>query len=307
MAKKSTFESLPREIRTALYRVDEPETFSVERNRFEAITVINKRISRVYKYVRKNKKNVALLEREIDNLIRLRDKKIAAPTPLNRMPLKGYDSVVLGYVDGDILVNNVLPKHIAALGESLKKIHTAFEKEGKNKLADWSSAKVLKPYFAKANADDFSPEVIAFARSIVKSLREHELNREDMTFVHADSELSNVVFDGSRAVLIDWAKAGFASKYFDLGVGIHSLLSEKKAMQPELLRAYLGAYFGEAGPTERDIELIDLHVKLRFMEAATAYLQLSKEDQLLGRTRILKHIDESHRKALKFSIVAATK
>jgi thiamine kinase-like enzyme len=305
MAKKSTFDSLPREIRTALYRVDEPETFEVARNRFDSITVINKRISRVYKYVRKNKKNVALLEREIDNLIRLRDKKIAAPTPLNRMPLKGYDSVVLGYVDGDILVNNVLPKHIAALGEALKKIHTSFEKEGKNKLADWSSAKVLKPYFAKANVDDFSPEVIAYARSIVKSLREHELNREDMTFVHADSQLSNVVFDANRAVLIDWALAGFASKYFDLGVGIHALMSEKKAMQPELISAYLGAYFGEAGPTERDIELIELHVKLRFLENATTYLQLSKEDQLLGRTRILKSIDEAHRKAMKFSLVAA--
>jgi hypothetical protein len=60
MAKKSTFESLPREIRTALYRIDEPETFEVTRNRFEAITVTNKRISRVYKYVRKNKKNVAI-------------------------------------------------------------------------------------------------------------------------------------------------------------------------------------------------------------------------------------------------------
>jgi thiamine kinase-like enzyme len=108
-------------------------------------------------------------------------------------------------------------------------------------------------------------------------------------------------------VLIDWALAGFASKYYDLGIGVHALLAEKKAMQPELLRAYLGAYFGEAGPTEHDIELIDLHVKLRFLESATAYLQLSKEDQLLGRTRILKHIDDSYRKALRFSLAAATK
>ena len=77
MAKKSSFDSLPREIRTALYRVDEPETFEVARNRTDSITVFNKRISRVYKYVRKNKKNVAALEKEIDNLIRLRDKKIA--------------------------------------------------------------------------------------------------------------------------------------------------------------------------------------------------------------------------------------
>ena len=108
-------------------------------------------------------------------------------------------------------------------------------------------------------------------------------------------------------MLIDWAQAGFASKYFDLGVGIHALLFEKKAMQPELIRAYLSAYFGEAGPSERDIELIELHVKLRFLESATWHLQLSKEDQLLGRTRILKHIDESFRKAQKFSVAAATK
>ena len=305
MAKKSSFDSLPREIRTALYRVDEPETFEVARNTVDTITVINKRISRVYKYVRKNKKNVAALSYEIDNLIRLRDKKIAAPTPLNRTLLKGYDSVVLGYVDGDILVNNVLPKHIALLAEALRKLHSTFEKEVK--LADWNSARVLKPYFAKANVDDFSPELIAFARSIAKSLREHELNREDVTFVHSDSHLSNVVFQANRAVLIDWAQAGFGSKYFDLGVGIHALLFEKKVMQKELLRAYLGAYFGEAGPTERDIELIDLHIKLRFLESATWHLQLSKEDQLLGRTRILKHIDDSFRKAQKFSILAATK
>ena len=305
MAKKSSFESLPREIRTALYRVDEPETFEVARNSVDSITVINKRISRVYKYVRKNKKNVAALSYEIDNLIRLRDKKIAAPTPLNRILLKGYDSVVLGYVDGEILVNNVLPKHIALLAEALRKLHSTFEKEVK--LADWHSARVLKPFFAKANADDFSPELIAYARSVAKSLREHELNREDVTFVHSDSHLSNVVFQANRAVLIDWAQAGFASKYFDLGVGIHALLFEKKVMQKDLLRAYLGAYFGEAGPTERDIELIDLHVKLRFLESATWHLQLSKEDQLLGRTRILKHIEDSHRKAVKFSIVAAIK
>jgi hypothetical protein len=43
------------------------------------------------------------------------------------------------------------------------------------------------------------------------------------------------------------------------------------------------------------------------LESATWHLQLSKEDQLLGRTRILKHIEDSHRKAVKFSIVAAIK
>ena len=307
MAKKSSFESLPREIRTALYRVDEPDTFEVARNSFDSITVINKRISRVYKYVRKNKKNVALLEKEIENLIRLRDKKIAAPTPLNRQPLKAYDSIVLGYVDGALLVNNVLPKHVALLADALKKIHVAFEKEGKTKLADLDSKRVLKPYFAKANTGDFLPEQISYARSIAKALRSHELNREDMTFVHSDSEFSNVVFEANRAVLVDWAMAGFASKYFDLGVGIHALLLEKKALQPELIRAYLEAYFGEAGPTERDAQLIELHVKLRFLERATRHLSESKESQLLGRVRNLKFIDECFRKAQRFSLAAATK
>ena len=84
MAKTVSFDSLPREIRTALYRIDEPECFSVERSRHEAITVVNKRLSRVYKFVRKNKKLVLQLDREIDNLILLRNKKISAPTVLNR-------------------------------------------------------------------------------------------------------------------------------------------------------------------------------------------------------------------------------
>ena len=307
MAKKVGFEALPREIRTALYRVDEPECFEVSRNRYDSITVINKRLSRVYKFVRKNKKLVAELNHEIDNLKLLRSKKITAPTPLNQQTLKGYESVVLGYVDGEILTNNVLPKHIALLADTLKKLHVSFEKESKAKLADWNSKKVLKPIFAKANAGDYSPEQVAYARSIAKALRSHELNREDMTFIHSDSHLSNVVFEPNRAVLIDWAQAGYASKYFDLGVGIHALLFEKKVMQADLIRAYIGAYFGESGPSERDIELIELHVKLRFLEAATWHLQESNEAQLLGRVRYLKFIDESFRKAQKFSLAALLK
>lgn len=307
MAKKVSFESLPREIRTALYRIDEPEFFEVSRNRHDSITVINKRLSRVYKFVRNNKKLLADLNHEIDNLKLLRSKKIAAPTPLNQQTLKGYEYVVLGYVDGEILTNNVLPKHIALLAEALKKLHNSFEKESKAKLADWDSKKVLKPFFSKANAGDYTPEMIAYARSIAKALREHELNREDMTFIHSDSHLSNVVFEPNRAVLIDWAQAGYASKYFDLGVGIHALLFEKKVMQPELIRAYLAAYFGESGPSQRDVELVELHVKLRFLESATWHLLETKETQLLGRVRYLKFIDESIRKAQKFSLASATK
>jgi Ser/Thr protein kinase RdoA (MazF antagonist) len=307
MAKKSSFESLPREIRTALYRIDEPDTFEVTRNRYEAITVINKRISRVYKFVRKNKKLVTALDHEIDNLILLRNKKIAAPTPLNRAPLKGYDMVAYGYIDGDTVENHVLPEHTRLLAAAHKKLHEAFEREGKNKLADWTSSRVLKPIFAKSNADDFSPELVKFARSIAKSLKQYELAREDITLIHSDSHFSNVIYQGDRAVLIDWAESGWASKYFELGVTIHALTYEKKVQQAELIRSYLNEYFGGIELTDREIELIELHVKLRFLEGATWHLLESKEDQLLNRKRYLKFIEESFRKAQKFSISAATK
>jgi thiamine kinase-like enzyme len=302
MAKTVSFESLPREIRTALYRIDEPECFTVERSRHEAITVVNKRLSRVYKFVRKNKKLVLQLDKEINNLILLRNRKISAPTVLNRQLLKQYDMVSYAYVEGEVVASNTLPKHARLLADAHRKLHLAFERDGKTKLAEWNSARMLKPIFSKTNTAEYAPELVKFARSIARALKPHELNREDITFVHSDSHLSNVVFQPERAVLIDWAEAGWASKYFELGVTIHAFLYEKKAIQRDLVVAYLDEYFEVGKMTERDVQLIELHVKLRFLEGATWHLLESKEDQLLNKTRYAKFVEDSWRKAERFDL-----
>ena len=302
MAKTVSFDSLPREIRTALYRIDEPECFSVERSRHEAITVVNKRLSRVYKFVRKNKKLVLLLDKEINNLILLRSKKISAPTVLNRQQLKQFDMVSYAYVEGEIVVNNMMPKNAKLLADAHRKLHIAFEREGKGTLAEWNSARMLKPIFSKTNAAEYAPELVKYARSIARALKAHELAREDVTFVHSDSHLSNVVFQPERAVLIDWAEAGWASKYFELGVTIHAMLYEKKAMQRDLIVTYLNEYFEAGKITERDVQLIELHVKLRFLEGATWHLLESKEDQLLNKVRYAKFVEDSWRKAERFDL-----
>lgn len=308
MAKVATFESLPREIRTALYRIDEPECFSVERNRFAAITVINKRLSRVYKFVRKNKKLVAQLDKEIDNLILLRNKKIAAPAVLNRQPLKQYDMVSYAYIDGEILEGNLLPKHLKLLADAQRKLHLAFEREGRTKLAEWNSARMLKPIFSKTNSSEYSPELVKYARSIARALKPHELAREDITLIHSDGHFSNVVFQQERAVLIDWAEAGWASKYFDLGVTIHAIVAwEKKAMQRDLIRAYLDEYFELGKLTERDIELIELHVKLRWLEGATWHFNESAEDRLLNKVKYAKFVETCWQKAERFDLAKAIK
>ena len=307
MAKTVSFESLPREIRTALYRIDEPECFAVERSRFEAITVINKRLSRVYKFVRKNKKLVTQLDKEIDNLIMLRNKKVAAPTVLNRQQLKQYDMVSYAYVDGEIVANSMLPKHAKLLADAHRKLHLSFERDGKGKLSEWNSGRMLKPIFSKTNAAEFAPELVKFARGVAKALKQHELAREDITFVHSDSHLSNVVFQQERAVLIDWAEAGWASKYFELGVTIHAMLYEKKAMQRDLVLTYLNEYFEAGKMTERDIGLIELHVKLRYLEGATWHLLESKEDQLLNKVRYAKFVEDSWRKAERFDLAKLIK
>ena len=307
MAKTVSFESLPREIRTALYRIDEPECFTVERSRHEAITVVNKRLSRVYKFVRKNKKLVLQLDKEINNLILLRNRKISAPTVLNRQLLKQYDMVSYAYVEGEVVASNTLPKHAKLLADAHRKLHLAFERDGKTKLAEWNSARMLKPIFSKTNAAEYAPELVKFARSIARALKPHELNREDITFVHSDSHLSNVVFQPERAVLIDWAEAGWASKYFELGVTIHAFLYEKKAIQRDLVVAYLGEYFEVGKMTERDVQLIELHVKLRFLEGATWHLLESKEDQLLNKTRYAKFVEDSWRKAERFDLAKLIK
>lgn len=307
MAKTATFESLPREIRTALYRIDEPERFSIQRNRFEAITIVNTHLSRVYKFVRKNKKLVALLDKEIDNLILLRNKKVSASAVLNRQPLKQYDMVTYAFVEGEILPGNLLPKHTKLLAETQRKLHLSFERDGRSKLADLNAARALKPIFAKANSSEFAPELIKFARSIAKQLKAHELSREDITFVHGDSHFWNVVYQQERAVLIDWAEAGWASKFYDIGVTIEAILLEKKAMQRELIRAYLDEYFELDKLSERDIKLIELHVKLRFLEGMTWHLTESKEDQLLNKGKNAKFVEDLWRKAVRFDLAAAIK
>jgi thiamine kinase-like enzyme len=196
----------------------------------------------------------------------------------------------------------MLTKHAKMLADAHRKLHLAFERDGKSKLAEWNSARMLKPIFSKTNAADFSPEMVKYARSIAKALKPHELSREDMTFVHSDSHLSNVVFQPERAVLIDWAEAGWASKYFELGVAIHAMLYEKKAMQRDLVVAYLNEYFEVGKITERDVQLIELHVKLRYLEGATWHLLESREDQLLNKVRYAKFVEDSWRKAERFDL-----
>ena len=307
MAKPVTFESLPTEIQVALERLDTTKSFVVARSRHEAITVINARLQRVYKFVRKNKKMVAFLDHEIDNLILLRNKKVAAPLILNRQPLKQFEMVSYAYIDGEIMAGKLLPEHVRWLAKTQRKLHDAFEREGQTKSASVNAARVLRPIFAKANADEFEPDLVSFARTIARALKAHETAREDLTFIHSDGHFWNVVFQPDAAALIDWAEAGWGSRYYDLGVTIEAILLERKANQKALIGAYLAEYFGSDGPDERQALLIELHVKLRLLEGATWHLNESREDRLLNRLRYAKFVAECFKKAQRFSLTAALK
>jgi Ser/Thr protein kinase RdoA (MazF antagonist) len=302
MPKLAGLNTLPPEIRTALEHIDEPEFFSVERNRFEAITVVNKRLSRVFKFIRRYKKLLLLLDKEVKNLALLRKKQIPAPTVLSRQRLKQYDMVSYAYVNGDIVEGSILLKHAMILADAHRTLHLAFMKTGTRKVAEWNSARMLKPILSKANSAEYAPELVAYARSIARALKDHELAHEEVTFIHSDSHLSNVVFQLKRAVLIDWAEAGWASRFFELGVTIHAMLYEKKAIRRELIVTYLNEYFGAKRITERDVRLIELHVKLRFLEGATWHLSESKEDQLLYKVQNAKFVADSWRKAERFDL-----
>jgi Ser/Thr protein kinase RdoA (MazF antagonist) len=302
MAKNVWPNALPLEIRTALERIDEPNCFSVERSRADAITVVNKRLSRVFKFIRRRKPLLHLLDKEIDNLARLRRRKLPVPTVLSRHRLRHFDMVSYSYVEGDIVESNTLPKHARLLADTHRTLHLAFMRIGKRKAAEWNSARVLKPIFSRTNAAEFAPDLVAYARSIARALKDHELAREEVTFIHSDSHLSNVVFQPKRAVLIDWAEAGWASRFFELAVTIHAMLYEKKSIRRELIVTYLNEYFGAKKITERDVQLIDLHVKLRFLEGATWHLDESKEDQLLYKVQNAKFVEDSWRRAEHFDL-----
>ena len=73
-------------------------------------------------------------------------------------------------------------------------------------------------------------------------------------------------------------------------------------MQRELISTYLNEYFGPGKITERDVQLIELHTKLRFLEATTWHLLESKEEQLLNRVGYAKFVEESWRKAERFDL-----
>jgi len=302
VSKTAAFDSLPPEIGTALSGIDSPECFSIEAFRHEAITVVNKRLSRVYKFVRRNKKLVLQLDKEVNNLILLGKRKIQAPTVLDRQVLRQYEMVSYSYIEGEIVEGKTVQTHAKLLAEAHRSLHLTFARHGRSEVAEWNSARVLKPIFSKANATEYEPELVRYARSIARELKVHELAREDVTFIHSDSHFSNVVFQPGRAVLIDWAEAGWASKYFELGVTIHSILYEKKSMQRDLVLAYLNEYFDSSQLTERDVQLIDLHTKLRFLEGATWHLLESKEDQILNKVEYAKFVEESWRKAERFDL-----
>ena len=78
-------------------------------------------------------------------------------------------------------------------------------------------------------------------------------------------------------------------------------------MQKDLLVAYLNEYFEVGKITERDVQLIELHVKLRYLEGATWHLLESREDQLLNKARYDKFVDNSWRKAERFDLAKLIK
>jgi Ser/Thr protein kinase RdoA (MazF antagonist) len=302
MANTISFDSLPSEIRTELNRIDKPESFSVERMRHEAITVVHKKHTRVYKFVRNNKTLLKQLDKEIHNLLLLRTRRIFAPMVLGRRQLKQYDMVAYSYIAGKIVEGNTQPKHAKSLAKAHRRLHLAFERDGQTKLAEWNSARVIKPILSKTNAAQYAPELVKYARWIGRELKAHEHARDDVTFIHSDSHLSNVVFQPERAVLIDWAEAGWASKYFELAVTIHSMLYERKVKQRDLIATYLNEYFDAGQLTERDVRLIELYVKLRFLESATWHLGESIEDQRLNKLRYAKFVENSWQKAERFNL-----
>jgi hypothetical protein len=80
------------------------------------------------------------------------------------------------------------------------------------------------------------------------------------------------------------------------------MLYEKKTNQRDLILTYLNEYFENAQITERDVHLIELHTKLRFLEGATWHLLESKEDQLRNKKEYAKFVQECWRKAERFNL-----
>jgi Ser/Thr protein kinase RdoA (MazF antagonist) len=272
--------------------------WTIARNRFEAVTIISQSQRIVLKFVRKRNDLVNKLILEVRNLKSLEAASVYAPRIVDFYTLDRYKVVVYRLIVGDVNPNKVTANRVALLAKLHRRLHRKLAPLRRPPKLTWDAAIILKPFCKKSN--EFTMEQQDFAKGL--KLRTKEKKRDVVSFIHSDSHFSNIVFQKNRAVLIDYAEAGYGSIYFEIAVVLHALLYQKKIKQKKLIQTYLNSYFGKSYLKSEEIPLIEKYVRLRFLEAATWHLLESHEDQVKYRKQNSVWIKSCFNKAKSFAL-----
>lgn len=272
--------------------------YVIARNRYEAITIISKQKKVVFKFVLKRPDLTRKLQLEKKNLLRLEDALIAGPKILQSISLKSYNLIAYKLIEGEVNPNKVNLIRIAQLAKLHSRIHKQLAPLKRPKKLTWDAKVILKPFFNPQNS--FKTNHQEYARKL--EIQFKEKSNDIISFIHSDSHFSNIVFQKNRAVLIDYAEAGFASIYFEIAVVIHALLYQKESQQKGFIRAYVRSYFGKRPLNPDEVVLLENYIKLRFLEAATWHLLESPEDQKMNKKENKLWIESCFQKAKEFNL-----
>ena len=276
--------------------------FQIAQQRHQAVTILVPESRWVFKFVLHRPDLVTALDVEVRCLIALEHLAFNAPRVECKGVISGFAFMRYTYINGFIAKQTIRNhEHGYKLGCTLRSLHNLRADWGTIDLHTWDSSRMLGPIFDHAHSGDYLPEEIKFSHQLSQQFDREGFNSFEMRFIHSDAHFNNVLFTANSAVLIDWAEAGWGSKYFDLGVVLHSINTQDTNCA-EVANGFIAGYFGEERMTEEEARTIEAFILLRYLEATTWQYHESEETQTEEREENMEYTRECFGIAQEFTL-----
>lgn len=276
--------------------------FQIAQQRHQAVTILVPGSHWVFKFVLQRPDLVTALDVEVRCLVALEHLAFDAPRVERQGIISGFAYMRYTYIDGFIVKRSVRShEHGYKLGRTLRSLHD-LRADWKNiDLHTWDSSRMLGPIFEHAHSGDYLPEEIIFTHQLSQRFEQEGFNSFEMRFIHSDAHFNNVLFTAKSAVLIDWAEAGWGSKYFDLGVVLHSI-SMQDTNRAEVANGFITGYFGDERMSEEEAGTIEAFILLRYLEATTWQYHESEETRAEERDENMEFTRKCFGTAREFTL-----
>ena len=276
--------------------------FQIAQQRHQAFTILVPGSRWVFKFVLHRPDLVTALGVEVRCLIALEHLAFDAPRVELQGVISGFTFMRYTYIDGFIAKRAIRSReHGYKLGRTLRSLHDLRADLRTIDLHTWDSSRMLGPIFEHAHSGDYLPEEIIFSHQLSQRFEREGFNSFEMRFIHSDAHFNNVLFTDKSAVLIDWAEAGWGSKYFDLGVVLHSI-STQDTNGAEVANGFIVGYFGEERMSDKEARTIEAFILLRYLEATTWQYHESEETQTEEREENMEYTRKCFGIAREFTL-----